>query len=144
MGELERRVPELPVLLGDQEAVRLGVVELVRDFCRCEPPRNRMQDRARLGAGEHQRDMLARVAGQRRDARAVLEPGGELLGTRVELGVRPAPIALDDRGALRRDARAIAKHPLDGQLAHCRNSEMILTNASGCSQKKRCPALSNR
>src|SRR5438445_10866135 len=103
-----------------------------------------MQDRARLGAREHQRRVLTRVPRQRRDARAVLEPRSELFGPRIELGVRPAAIALDDRGAPRRDPRAITEHPVDGQLAHCRNSEMILTNASGCSQKKRWPALSIR
>src|SRR3954471_5885070 len=131
------------MLLGVEKQGRLGVVELVCDLRRRQPPRDGVQDRAGLRTGEHQRDVLARVAVERRDARTVEKAARELVGTRIELRVRPPAVALDDRNAIRRDARALADD-LGDRLAHRRNSRRILTNASGCSQKNRWPAPSIR
>ncbi len=56
------------VLVGDDEKGRLGVVELVADLDRGEPPAQRLERRADLGAREEERDVRRVVAGQRRDA----------------------------------------------------------------------------
>ena len=66
--ERERGLAELAVLVLDEEDGRLGVVELVGDLGRGEPPRDRVEDRPGLRAREHERNVLARVAGERRDA----------------------------------------------------------------------------
>src|SRR5438270_4274421 len=131
------------MLFRVEERCGLRIVELVCHLGRREAPRDRVQDRTPFRAREHERDVLARVAVQRRDARAVREAARELLRPFLELGIRPAAIALDDRHALRREAGALADDQVD-RLAHCRNSRTILTNLSGCSQKNRWPAPSIR
>ena len=114
--ELERGLAEIPVLVLDQEERRLGVVELERDLGGSEPPRDRMEDRARLGAREHQRDVLAGVARQRRDAVAWREASRQLVGARVELRVRPGTTALLDRDPVGSDPGAVPDDPVDRVL----------------------------
>src|SRR5258707_4149029 len=63
--ELERGLPELAVLVLDQEQRRLGVVQLERDLGRPEAPPDWIEDLACLRAREHQRNVLAGVAGER-------------------------------------------------------------------------------
>src|SRR5439155_16544338 len=71
--QLECRLCQRAVLVLDEQQGRVGVVELVGDLRRREPPREREQDRARLRAREEDGDVLRGVAGERRDARARLE-----------------------------------------------------------------------
>src|SRR5207245_1699326 len=93
-------------------------------------------------AREHQRNVLAGVAGERRDAIAVREADRQLVGARVELRIGPGAAALVDRDPVRSDPGSVADDLVDGVLVHARNSLMILTDSPGCSQKNRCPAPS--
>ena len=121
----------------DEEDRRLGIVQLVGDLRRGEPPRDRVEDRTGLRAREHERNVLARVAGERRDAVPVRQATSQLVGPRVELRVGPGAAGLVDRDPLRGDPGAVADDPVDRLLVHRRNSVMILTDASGSSQKNR-------
>ena len=99
------------MLVLDEEERRVGVVELVGDLGRREAPRDRVQDRARLRAGEHQRDVLARVAGQRRDPFAVREPAlrarRSARRARRRSSVRPASSIAIRSGVIRARSRMI-------------------------------------
>ena len=95
----------------------LGVVELVGDLGRREPPRDRVQDRARLRAREHQRDVLAGVAGQRRDARrrarAPRASSSERASSSAYVQRRPRSTIATRSGVM---PRAVAEDPVDRQL----------------------------
>src|SRR5581483_2894947 len=143
-SELERRLAQLAVRLLDEEDRGARVVELVGDLRRREAPRDRVEDRARLRAGEEERDVLGRVARQRRDDLAAGERARELVGPRLELAVGRPYARRVDRDATRGHAGALAQERVDGVAAHPRNSVTSLTTSPGRSQKKRWPAPSSR
>ena len=113
-GASRRAPPEASSTAGSAS------VELVRELRRRQPPVQRQQDQPGLRAGEEDDDVLGARPGQRRDAVAAREPGGEQAGGEplralVELAVGRLAAEEVDRDAARRRPRAVADPAVEGQ-----------------------------
>ena len=105
-------------------------------------------------AGEERRDVVGRGAGEGREAVPAPqaprgEAGCEAGRATVERRVGELAAEEPDRGAVGGRPRAVGEPAPDRQLAahaprSSRNRVTDSTKASGCSQKKRCPASANR
>ena len=135
------RVCQVAVLVLDQAKRGLGVVELVLQLGRRQPPRERQQDQAEPRAGEEHHHVLWRVARERGDAVAAPQPhlrerGGERIRAGGQLGVGHEPAVRVDRDARRRVARTVGEPAADD---HDRNSVTSSATRSESSHTSRCP-----
>ena len=151
-GELERRARRRASASAASASARsssstrkhrgLGVVELVGDLGRREPPRDRVQDRPRLRAAEEDGDVLGRCSGQRRDAAAAARGTAAISSERRSRSayVQRRRRVDRDRGRGRRARSRRIRSIVSG--AHPRNSSTSAANSSGRSQKSTWPAPS--